>query len=193
MDTVVTLRMIALVMYVSCFIYWKISETKADSEKKKTVETTNSTTVRVWFTYVLYGFTVLQLLGLTILPFRSNDFLTILGFVLICLGAITSVYARYILGTNWAHGGEYQIKQNQELVTKSIYKYIRHPIYTGMSLMLIGVQLLTNSYLLFIYLACIPFIIFKQARAEELLLTKHFGDKYKTYRGASKMFIPFVW
>ncbi len=111
--------------------------------------------------------------------------------MVVTIGMVVSISARIVLSTNWANAYEYQIKDKHELVTKGIYKYIRHQIYSGMWISFIGAEIIAGSWLwLFLFLLLIPMYI--QGRLEEKLLTAHFGEKYKEYMKHSYMFIPYV-
>ncbi len=83
-----------------------------------------------------------------------------------------------------------QIQQEQGLVTQGIYQYIRHPIYTGDVLLLLGLELALNSWLV-LGVPVIAVIVVWQALAEERVLAQAFPN-YREYQTQSKMFIRFV-
>jgi len=78
----------------------------------------------------------------------------------------------------------------QALVTSGIYKYIRHPIYTGDMLLLLGLELALNSWLV-LGVVLVVAVVVRQALAEETLLSAMVPN-YKDYRRRTKMFIPGV-
>ena len=132
-----------------------------------------------------------QLLGLQIFPFPYKLLSQSIGFVILLIAASISISGRKQLDTNWTAASDFQIKKDHTLINKGIYKYIRHPIYTGMGLMFLAVELIAQSYL---YLLFFPTFIqlYFWAKREELLLLKHFGKKYADYLKSSKMFFPFI-
>jgi protein-S-isoprenylcysteine O-methyltransferase Ste14 len=140
---------------------------------------------------IIATFIVTQLLGFVILPFQ-NQKIHIIGFAITLLGFIECMVARYNLSDNWANSYEYQIKEKHELITKGIYKYVRHPIYGGMFLMGIGMLLTAGSLTVIIYIPFVWFAINKIAQREEQLLIKHFGKEYATYMKNSKKIIPLI-
>jgi len=85
---------------------------------------------------------------------------------------------------------DYQILKGQSVVSKGIYRYIRHPIYTGDLLLLFGLELALNSWLVLVVFF-ILFYVIKQISHEETLLLKKLSG-YKEYRQNTKMMIPFV-
>jgi protein-S-isoprenylcysteine O-methyltransferase Ste14 len=110
--------------------------------------------------------------------------------ILYSLGLSIAVIGRVQLGKNWVNLEDYQILSSQKLVDTGIYNYIRHPIYAGDILLLIGLELALNSWLVLGIFALIPYI-FRQVKAEESLLLNTFPD-YDAYQKNTKMFIPFL-
>lgn len=136
-------------------------------------------------------FIIVQTLFLNLFPITDNSLpLRIFGVILYSLGLGIAVTGRVQLGNNWVNLEDYQIISNQKLVDKGIYRYIRHPIYTGDILLLIGLELALNSWLVLGIIVLIPYIIW-QAKAEESILINAFPD-YNAYQKNTKMFIPFL-
>ena len=69
------------------------------------------------------------------------------------------------------------------LVTRGVYRYMRHPIYVGIVLTLTGLFLACGSgiCLLYVFIVVIPLNIFR-ARAEEKALYQQLGNAYQQYR-----------
>ena len=69
------------------------------------------------------------------------------------------------------------------LVTRGVYRYMRHPIYVGIVLTLTGLFLACGSSicLLYVFIVVIPLNIFR-ARAEEKVLHQQLGNNYQQYR-----------
>lgn len=196
MDIGIWLQVGAIIFLILWRFYWHFTEQKAEKEKPKKNKNyaffhkNNAIKLITLATFIPVS---LQLLGLTILPFAEKHlWLQVLGFFLVAAGWFISVRGRHDLGTNWARSYDYQVKDKQELVTTGIYKYIRHPIYSGIALMFLGSELIVQSYMVYIYLL-IYIAAYIQASWEEKLLISHFGEKYSTYMKRSKRFIPFLW
>lgn len=183
-------RIATIVLFALWQLYWWVTARKADREKPKTIRLTGAAViVKYGLHYVVYAGLLVQLLGVQILPFPSDS--QRIGFFLVLAGMAISMSARKTLGTNWEHAAEYQIKQKQVLITQGIYAYIRNPIYTGLTIALIGAELVARSYLfLFAFLGF--FVAYRQAKLEEKILEKHFGKEYTAYKKRTKMLIPFV-
>ncbi len=83
------------------------------------------------------------------------------------------------------------VKENPELVTSGPYAYIRHPIYTGVLVAMIGTALVTSMLWLLIFVVTGGYFIYS-ALEEEKLMLKTFPDSYPAYKARSKMLIPFI-
>ncbi len=78
-----------------------------------------------------------------------------------------------------------------ELVTTGPYAFVRHPIYTGIFLAMLGSTIgLSIFWLLPLFLVGGYFI--HCARQEEKLLLAQFPERYPAYKRRTKMFLPFV-
>ncbi len=191
----IIIRALAICIFFFWTMYWLITERRADREKPKTRELSlfHKYNIRRQFLRFAELILIFQLFDLSLLPMPNvSTSIQVVGLGAVIVGASISISARKSLGTNWAHAFEYQVKNKQELVTSGIYKYIRHPIYTGLILGFIGGELVAESYLFFLGLILV-WGAYHQARLEERLLLKHFGEDYKKYMKQSKMFIPFLW
>jgi protein-S-isoprenylcysteine O-methyltransferase Ste14 len=115
--------------------------------------------------------------------------LGIIGTGLFVAGIALAIWARVILGRNW--GMPMTQRAEPELVTAGPYGLIRHPIYTGILLGLVGTALVTS--LIGLGIALILGIYFVHAaRVEEGNLTETFPTAYPPYKARTKMLIPFL-
>jgi protein-S-isoprenylcysteine O-methyltransferase Ste14 len=115
--------------------------------------------------------------------------LGIIGVALCGLGVGLALWARVFLGTNW--GMPMSRKENPELVTNGPYAFVRHPIYGGVIMGMLGSALAQSP----LWLA--PLVLFGgyfiySARREERLMTEQFPQAYPAYRRRTKMFVPYV-
>lgn len=120
-----------------------------------------------------------------------DNYLTrILGLICFIFGMLLSVWGKETLGKNWSTAWECQIKEGHQLITSGPYKFIRHPIYSGLFLISLGFGLALANILSLVVLSLFPIGFYFQAKKEEQLLESHFSDKYKSYKSKTKMFIP---
>jgi protein-S-isoprenylcysteine O-methyltransferase Ste14 len=111
------------------------------------------------------------------------------GLALWAAGLGLAVWARLYIGRNW--GMPMTRRENPELVTTGPYRYVRHPIYSGIILAFIGTALATTLAALIAAVVMAGVFIFSATR-EERFLAKEFPDTYPEYKARSKMLIPFL-
>jgi protein-S-isoprenylcysteine O-methyltransferase Ste14 len=115
--------------------------------------------------------------------------LQVVGVILFLCGLGLAVWARIYLGRNW--GMPMTEKDEPELVTSGPYRFIRHPIYSGLLLAVLGTALATNIYWL-IALGLLAIYFIYSARVEEQQLTSSFPAAYPNYQMKTRMLVPFV-
>jgi protein-S-isoprenylcysteine O-methyltransferase Ste14 len=112
-----------------------------------------------------------------------------LGLLLLVSGLAFAVWARVVIGRSW--GGPMTRKDDPELVTSGPYRFVRHPIYSGILLAALGTAVgLTWSWLVVFALATLYFLY--SATVEERYLTDQFAEPYPAYQRATKMLVPFL-
>jgi protein-S-isoprenylcysteine O-methyltransferase Ste14 len=104
---------------------------------------------------------------------KSGDLAIITGIVIYILGLVITVAGRRQSRENWSDLENYQILPTQSLIIEGIYRYIRHPVYTGDFLLFVGLELALNSWLILGSLIVIPIMV-RQALLEEALLARAF-------------------
>lgn len=140
---------------------------------------------------VLVGLVVQTLLPMEILPIREDpSTLRAIGTAIYTLGLVVAILARLQLGKNWSDIETPQIAAGQAVVSRGLYRSIRHPVYVGDLMLLVGLELALNSWLVLGALALIP-IVFRRAIREEKLLAERLPG-YEAYMQRTKRFIPFV-
>lgn len=132
-----------------------------------------------------------QTLGPEVLPIAGDPApRRFLGAAIYTAGLLVAVMARIQLGSNWSDIEAPEIKSGHALVATGVYRYIRHPIYVGDLMLLLGIELSLNSWLFTGALALTPFVL-RQALREEAMLS-HRVPGYQDYLQRTKRFIPFV-
>jgi protein-S-isoprenylcysteine O-methyltransferase Ste14 len=112
-----------------------------------------------------------------------------IGAIVFASGISLAIWARVQLGRNW--GMPMTQKAEPELVTSGPYRFVRHPIYTGLLAGLLGTALVTNLIGLVI-VAVLGAYFYYSASVEEKNLIATFPTAYPAYRNSTKMLIPFV-
>jgi protein-S-isoprenylcysteine O-methyltransferase Ste14 len=109
------------------------------------------------------------------------------GVVLFTIGLLTAIFGRLNLGKSWS---DIESPHAAEVVSNGVYAYIRHPIYSGDLIMLAGLELALNSWLVLGILLLIPVVFLRAVKEEKILAARLTG--YDAYVQRTKRFIPFV-
>jgi protein-S-isoprenylcysteine O-methyltransferase Ste14 len=140
---------------------------------------------------VLLGICVQILIPWTILPLSADPKpVQFAGLLLYTLGLAMAITGRAQLGNSWSDIETPGQVAKATLITHGLYGFIRHPIYTGDILLLIGLELALNSQVLLLILLMVP-VILRQAIREERLLVSNLPG-YGAYCARTKRFLPFV-
>ena len=101
-----------------------------------------------------------------------------------------AVWARQYLGSNWS--GTVSIKKDHQLITNGPYALVRHPIYTGVLLALVGSGMAIGEWRAVLGLALASLALWRKLRLEERLMHQQFGAAYQAYCWRVPALIPFV-
>lgn len=173
-------------------LYWFISarSVKPTQERKR-----GMAKYRLLIIGVIVVLLILQNVGfignfLSATLFPRTTLLSIISVVFLITGLCIAIVARRTLAGNWSNVAE--LKVGHELVTTGIYRYVRHPIYTGVLLMMIGTVLFSGTMsVLLIFLGLVGVFWFNIVQ-EERLLAEHFPNEYPAYKQQSKAVIPYI-
>jgi protein-S-isoprenylcysteine O-methyltransferase Ste14 len=141
---------------------------------------------------ILAGIILQTLLPFEILPIATGGSLRLLwtGLLVYTTGLLIAVAARIQLGRNWSDIEAAQLRRDHAVISNGLYRYIRHPIYTGDLLLLAGLELALNSWLV-LGAAALAIVVSRRAAREERDLTRGL-PAYAAYCRRTKRFIPFV-
>ncbi|UCH03139.1 MAG: isoprenylcysteine carboxylmethyltransferase family protein [Candidatus Bathyarchaeota archaeon] len=132
-----------------------------------------------------------QLIAYTF-PTWDNPVVSLLGIFVLSIGGIVTVSGRAQLAKYGS--GILRIKNDHKLITTGVFRYIRHPIYAGGFLGVIGLYLSFRSILILTSISLIHFFVIRyRLLFEEQLLLQEFGDHYKNYMKRTKRLIPFIY
>jgi protein-S-isoprenylcysteine O-methyltransferase Ste14 len=115
--------------------------------------------------------------------------LAAIGALLFACGIGLAVWARLHLGRNW--GMPMTQRAEPELVTSGPYRFVRHPIYSGLLTAMLGTALVNNLLGLIVVAVLIAYFYYCGI-VEERNLAVTFPTAYPEYRSRTKMLIPFL-
>jgi protein-S-isoprenylcysteine O-methyltransferase Ste14 len=130
---------------------------------------------------------VAYLFQISKIDFAFPDWLKFVGLFISVVGIIISLAALLTLNKNLSPFPT--PKQGAELIQSGIYKYIRHPIYSGILFFTLGFSIYSeNTLRLLIFFTLLILFSFKAAYEEKLLLDKF--PNYADYKKTTGMFLP---
>jgi len=110
------------------------------------------------------------------------------GVFLTGAGVALAIWARWHLGTNWS--GTVTLKEGHELIRTGPYRTLRHPIYTGILLALLGTAITAGQVRGLVAVAIAWVSFYFKARREEAFLKQEFGEKFRMHAKETGMFLP---
>ncbi len=126
---------------------------------------------------ILWGHTLVQVIGLNGMNIAIPMYL--LGGLLIFFGW-QRIYRQY-----WS-----KEKGDGQLVTTGIYRYIRHPQYTGFLLITLGMLCEWATLPMLVMYPILVGLYYRLAKREETDMRAEFGPGYDAYRARTGMFLP---
>lgn len=127
-------------------------------------------------------------LGGSVLPWHDRGRYDV-GLAMVAAGLAFSVWARVTLGRNWS--ATVTVKERHELIVEGPYRFVRHPIYTGMLLAFLGTALAQNEWRSVLACVLVWLSLWHKWRLEERFMRETFGDAYMQYRAATPAVIPY--
>src|SRR5581483_6731407 len=115
--------------------------------------------------------------------------LAAIGAALFACGIALAVWARLHLGRNW--GMPMTQRAEPELVTSGHYRFVRHPIYSGLLTAMLGTALVDNLLGLIVVAVLVAYFYYI-GTVEERNLSAAFPHAYPEYKSKTKMLIPFL-
>lgn len=111
-----------------------------------------------------------------------------IGVFLTAAGVAVAFWARWHLGSNWS--GVVTLKEGHELIRTGPYRAIRHPIYTGILLALLGTAVSIGEVRALVAVAIVWLSFYQKARREESFLSEEFGASFVEHCKHTGMFLP---
>ncbi|HUZ05665.1 MAG TPA: isoprenylcysteine carboxylmethyltransferase family protein [Acidobacteriaceae bacterium] len=112
------------------------------------------------------------------------------GILLTLAGCLLAIWARLILGRNWSMN--VTVKQAHTLTTTGPYAFVRHPIYSGLLLMVLGTTMVFDRVSGVLALGVMFLGFWLKLHTEELFMEQEFGEQYVAYKYRVKALIPGV-
>ena len=176
--------LVILVAWVAFWIYWFVASVGV---KRGRIRWSREAGVRV--VIVLIVLLLVRIGAFKGQTITSDPWLEGIGLAIFASGLALAVWARLYLGRNW--GTPMSQKVDPDLVTSGPYRRVRHPIYSGIMLAVVGTAVAVSwSWLIAAALAGTYFVY--SAVVEERDMMRRFPDAYPHYKRTTRMLVPFV-
>ena len=179
-------------VYVALWLIFLAVWIPAAATTKRSVRRDSSTSRFVYGLLVPLGaFLVIQPgrfgpLNIRLLP--DSRAVNLCGLTITAAGLGFAIWARFTLGRNWS--GTVTVKAGHELIRNGPYRFVRHPIYSGILAGLLGTSIGEGTLPSLTGMA-IAFCGFRMKwRMEERFMLEQFGAQYAQYRREVKAVIP---
>jgi protein-S-isoprenylcysteine O-methyltransferase Ste14 len=176
--------LVILVTWIAFWIYWLAAAVGVRSGRTRWGRFVGFRVAAVLIVLLLVRTRVLKHHTVTHDPWREG-----IGLAVFLAGLAVAIWARRYLGRNW--GMPMSEKADPELVTTGPYREVRHPIYSGLILAMVGTAVAVTWYWL-IAVALVGGYFIYSATREERYMTTLFPDAYPGYKQSTKMLIPLV-
>lgn len=120
----------------------------------------------------------------------SNQWLPLLGVRLLWAGVAFAIWARATLGRNWS--AVVQVKHDHELIERGPYRWVRHPIYTGLLMVYLGTTFTLGEWRGLLGTAIVGVSFWFKLKLEERWMREQFGERYEDYMRRVKALVPGV-
>lgn len=179
------LILLSVLFFVSEFLLMLVKRSKKIERKR---QNDKGSLVLLWVVITIcftFGFMFASYRTWTLI----NYAIAILGVMVILAGAIIRWIS--IIQLSSAFTVNVAIGNNHKLKTDGVYKYVRHPSYSGLLLIMFGFSVSMNSYIS-ILIITIPMliVILYRIKVEEEILLAEFGDEYSNYKKNTEKLIP---
>lgn len=147
-----------------------------------------------WKDILFVGLQLILLLGYVFIPnafpFPTAQAVNLLALFFFIAGILIVVFALLQLNKNLSPFPT--PKSSSVLITHGLYKFIRHPIYTGIIIFVFGYAVYSHHPMR-IMVGILLFILFYlKSKYEERLLKRKFNS-YERYQSNTGRFFPFIW
>ena len=179
------------VVWLAWFAYWQVSAARV-----KTTTRLEPLPSRIVRTVLMLAAIALLLSDRIPIPWFYRHFLPVgnltffLGAAITVAGLLFSVWARVHLGANWSRS--VTIKQDHELIVTGPYRFVRHPIYTGILTGFLGSVIALTELRGLVALALAFFSLWYKLRLEEQWMRSQFGDTYADYSSRTAALVPWL-
>jgi protein-S-isoprenylcysteine O-methyltransferase Ste14 len=184
-----TIRWVFPVIWVAWCMYWIISARGVKAvQRQESAGSRAGHIVALTVAAILLALPseALGSLATQIVP-ESID-LALTGAAITVAGLALTVWARRALGANWS--STVTVKKEHELITAGPYRYVRHPIYSGLLVGFLGSALAWGQWRGLLAFVIATYALWRKWRMEERFMRETFGAAYSEYAARTPAVVP---
>jgi protein-S-isoprenylcysteine O-methyltransferase Ste14 len=115
-----------------------------------------------------------------------------LGIAVVVTGSVVRLWAITTLGRWFTY--DVRVTEGQPVVRTGPYRWVRHPSYTGILLVLLGIGLTLGNWLSLALIVVLPTVgLVRRIRVEEAALLGTIGEPYARYAAGRFRLVPRLW
>ena len=138
------------------------------------------------FTILFWKGMPLGILDRRLLPGRPT--IWAVGIAIAWLGVALAIWARNHIGQYWS--SRVTLKEGHQLIRSGPYAWVRHPIYSGLLLAVMGTAIVMGRWRDVVAVLLVFLAHWFKARKEEALMVRQFGSTYEDYKRETGSLIP---
>lgn len=121
----------------------------------------------------------------------ESTLLQAVSLIIYASGLVIRYWALIMLGSNFSRNVE--VSKEQELISHGPYRYVRHPSYTGLFLLVMAVPLFVGNLLVFgLAVALMYFVLNQRMKEEEGFMEDVMGERYIQWKNERYKLLPFI-
>jgi protein-S-isoprenylcysteine O-methyltransferase Ste14 len=180
---------ISAALWIGFVVYWSVAARHTVATTSRETRASRRVHQRLLNAALLLVFVPVPGLDRRILPVGWSVVAT--GIAIHLASFLLAVSARRHLGQFWS--GEITQKVGHQLIRTGPYRFVRHPIYTAMLGMFVGMAIVSGDLHAFVAVVVIGFAYVRKIRLEEKNLTELFGATYDDYRRRTRALVPWIY
>lgn len=188
MEVLISWNTVASLWVIFCF-YWVVSalRVKRTQQMEAAGRRFGTVAILVVAAFLIFARRVnLGILSRRFIP--QSEAIKAASIILVAVGVAIAIWARRHIGEYWS--SRVALKEDHHLIQSGPYARVRHPIYSGMLLAMIGTGLFVGEWRAIIGVLLVFAAHWQKARREEKLLATQFGPTYQEYCGRTGSLIP---
>jgi len=178
-------------MWLAWLLYWRAAASGVKkTQRRETLASRMSHVVPLLLGVLLIAWPRVPIPWLSAAIVPRSIFIYWSAVALVAAGLGFSVWARLHLGKNWS--GTVTLKEQHELIRSGPYRWVRHPIYAGLLLALLGSAIARDEWRGLLGFVIATAALVRKLRIEERWMRELFGDAYVRYSNEVAALLPFV-